>query len=77
MVQGHVLQSCILGQAMGRGSRGAVDLGGDAGAVVALGDREVVAGLQVYPEPGAGAEMAGKPKRRVRADRTPSAQESR
>jgi hypothetical protein len=39
-------------------SRGAGDLGSDAGAVVAFGDRKIVAGRQVYPEPGAGAEKA-------------------
>jgi hypothetical protein len=37
---------------------GAVDLGGDAGAVVAPGDGEVVAGLLVHPEPGPGAKQA-------------------
>jgi hypothetical protein len=31
--------------------------------LVALGDREVVAGLQVHPESGAGAEMSGRGER--------------
>jgi hypothetical protein len=43
-----------------RESRGAVDLGGDPGAVIGLGDYEVVARLQVHPGPGAGAEVVGR-----------------
>jgi hypothetical protein len=39
-------------------SCGAGDLGGDAGAVVALGDREGVPGLLVHSGPGYGAEQA-------------------
>jgi hypothetical protein len=41
-------------------SRCAIDLGGNARTAVALGHGEIVAGLQVHPEPGAGAEMAGE-----------------
>ena len=41
----------------------AVDLRGDPRAMVALGDREVVAGLQVHPELGAGAEMVREAQR--------------
>jgi hypothetical protein len=48
-----------------RPSRGVVDFGGDAGAVVALGDGEVVAGREVEPELRAGAEMAGEAERGV------------
>ena len=50
-------------------SRRAVDLRRDPGTMVALGDHEVVAGLQVHPEPGVGAEMVREAQRRVRADR--------
>ena len=43
---------------------------GDRFAVVAFGDGEVVALLQVQPEPGGGAEVAGEPERGVGADLT-------
>jgi hypothetical protein len=62
-----VLRSSIFGSAG--------DPGSDAGVVVALGDREVVAGLEVQPELGAGAEVASEAKRRVRADRASAVQD--
>ena len=57
--------------------RSAGDLGGDAGAVVALGEGEIVAGLEVEPELGAGAEMAREAQRGVRADRALAVEDRR
>jgi hypothetical protein len=54
-----------------------VSRGGDAGGVLALGDCKVVAGLQVQPEPGAGAEMAGEAERGIGADRSLAVQDRR
>ena len=42
----------------------------ECGAEVVLLDLEVVAGLQVEPEPVGGAEVAGQPQRRVGGDPT-------
>lgn len=53
---------------MSGGARAGADLGGDAGADGGLGHRQVVRGLEVQPELGRGAEIAGKTEGRVRAD---------
>ena len=60
-----------------RALRSAVDLRRDPRTMVALGDREVVAGLQVHLELGADAEMVGEAQRGVRADRALAVEDRR